>query len=167
MIFIGIDPGLDGAVAAISPKGEVVVSLVPIIKGEKSKRLYNLAHMRALVSHIGYEPRPERRFVVLEKQQAFPGQGLSSTFSIGRGFGIWEGILAGLEIEYIVVPAQRWQKKICPGKKGESKARAIAAASRLFPGISLMISPRAKKPHTGLADAICLARYGEEFFNEL
>lgn len=165
MIFIGIDPGLTGAVAAISPKGGVIVSLVPTIKGEKTKRLYDLESMKALVKNIGYEPRPDRRFVVLERQHAFPGQGSTSTFSIGRGFGLWEGILTGIGIEYITVPAQRWQKEVCPGKKGESKIRAIQAVLRLFPGTQLRVGTRSKKDHTGFADAICMAEFGRRIKN--
>lgn len=165
MIFIGIDPGLTGAVAAISPKGGVIVSLIPTSPGEKSKRIYDIESMKELVKNIGYEPRPDRRFVVLERQHAFPGQGVTSTGSIMRGFGIWEGILTGIGMEYITVPARRWQKAIAPAKKGESKIKAIEAVLKLFPGTQLKATKRSKKDHTGFADAICMAVFGERFKN--
>lgn len=164
MIHLGIDPGLDGAVAAISPNG-ALVSLVPTFKGKGSRRIYDVRNMAELIMNIGYEARPEKRFVILEKQQAFPGQGLSSTFSIGRGFGLWEGILVGLRLPYVVVAPRKWQKEICPGKKGESKIKAIEFASRLFPGTPLRVSAKSKKPHTGFADALCLAEYGRRLQN--
>lgn len=168
MIFLGIDPGLTGAIAAISPKGQVIVSLVPTrltIKGKKKKREYDKTSMAALISNLGYEGLNERRFVTLEHQHAFPKQGSVSTGSIMRGFGIWEGILVGLGIEHIIVSSRKWQKEVAPAKKGESKIRAIETATKLFPDVPLRISQRSKKDHTGFADALCLAEYGRRLKN--
>jgi len=66
----------------------------------------------------------EITFVAIEKQQAFPGQGSTSTFRTGEGFGIWQGLLAGLQLEFVVVPPRTWQKMLIPGKAGETKARS-------------------------------------------
>lgn len=166
MIYLGIDPGLTGAVAAISPSGQLTISLMPttlVKKGKKNKKEYKKESMRGLLENLGYEGDNEKRFVTLERQQAFPGQGVTSMFSIGRGFGIWEGLLIGMGIEHMIVSPRKWQGAIAPAKKGESKIRAIETAQRLFPGVSLKISTRAKKPHTGFADAACIALYGKRF----
>ena len=40
-----------------------------------------------------------RLTVCIEKQQSMPGQGVSSTFSTGYGFGLWIGILDHLVLE--------------------------------------------------------------------
>lgn len=103
-------------------------------------------------------------FVGLERQQAFHGQGVVSTGSIMRGFGLWEGILAGLGLDYIVIHPQKWQKEIIPGKAGETKQRSIAMAKKLFPETSLRVSSRAKNDHHGLSDSLLIAVYASRIY---
>jgi crossover junction endodeoxyribonuclease RuvC len=97
--------------------------------------------------------------VTLEQAQAMPGQGVSSTFSTGRGFGIREGVLGALDVPYRTVRPSVWVKKVLAGLPGEGKERSIRFALRMFPGCELM--PKGgRKPRDGRADALCLAYYG-------
>lgn len=160
MIFIGIDPGLDGAIAAILPKG-IQLEMTPIRSRIDGKRYYDREAMKFMINF----PNPEKNvFAMLERQQAFPHQGLSSTFKTGEGFGIWQGLLTGLDIPHTIVPAKIWQGDVCPGKSGETKERSIKMAGILFPEVSLARSRRAKKPHNGKADALLMAEYARRIY---
>jgi crossover junction endodeoxyribonuclease RuvC len=155
---IGIDPGLDGAVAMVREQRLVSVEIVPTIKlGKGSKRDYDVSGMvrmlEMLHEHSGV-------WIFLEKQQAMPKQGVSSTFKTGRGFGLWEGIIAALGISLTIVHPRAWHSRMCKGIAGDAKARSILTAQRMFPETDFRKSARARVPHNGKTDAACIARYG-------
>jgi hypothetical protein len=151
--IIGIDPGKDGAVVILQDGQPFHQWLTrerfTAPTGKGSKRDYLPGEMvealEALTPNRGDYPH----LAVLERQAAMPGQGGTSMFSIGYGYGLWAGILAALEIPVQIVSPQTWAKEILKGAPGEGKARAIHAAGRLL-----------RKPHSGIADAACLALYG-------
>lgn len=73
MIYIGIDPGKKGALAVIDTEAPAPVIAVPF-----SERGY-LAELRGI--------DPGKSIVALEKVAAMPGQGVTSMFNFGCGFG--------------------------------------------------------------------------------
>ncbi len=154
MLFIGIDPGFDGAVAVLDDDGPVVAvcdtpTLVVTGAGDKSKRVYNVSAMLDILAP--YAGIPAR--VMLEQVHAMPGQGVRSMFVFGEGLGLWQGILAALQIPYEMVPPRRWQSILLHGM-GKGKDAARVKAMRLFPTVDLSL-----KKHAGRADAILLAEY--------
>jgi len=93
------------------------------------------------------------RLCALERVASRPGQGVSSVFSFGVNFGTWQGLLAALSIPYTLPTPQCWQKGlIVPSDGPDPKARSLAVARRLFPGVDLS----RRKDH-GKADALLLA----------
>lgn len=162
MLFVGIDPGKDGAVVAIDEKGIVRdVALtrdrftVPIGKG--SRREYDATGMGTYLTEL--HATQGIRVVVIEKQQARPGQGGTSMFSIGVGYGLWLGVVGTLQIPFAVVHPKTWQKDILRDVPGVGKGRAILLCKQRLPDLDL--SPgRRKKSHDGIADAACLAMMG-------
>lgn len=167
MAFVGIDPGLDGAICFLpEQRGNRVEAFVTptIPKGKGSGRLYDVAAMVRLLEQLRAK---EPLYVALEKGGAMPGQGVTSMYRFGHGCGLWEGMLAALKLPHVVVHSRTWHKTICVGLTGEPKARAIMAASRAVPGLDLRKSKRATKPHSGKADAVCLAMHCRiHFFGE-
>ena len=155
-IFIGIDPGVSGAVAAIDENLSLLgLEDAPTIKTD-GKTLYDVGEMAATL----------RRFclmgtavVILEQAQAMSGQGVTSTFHTGYGFGLWCGILGALEVPYRMTKPSVWMKKILSGSPGERKTRSVGFVSRMFPAAEL-IPPGCRKPRDGRADAVCLAYWG-------
>jgi hypothetical protein len=98
--------------------------------------------------------------VYIERQQAMPKQGVSSTFSTGYGFGLWIGMLVALRLPYTVVGPREWQKDMLAGTTGDTKARSILRALQLYPGLPLT-RPNGRKPTLdGVADAALIATYG-------
>jgi crossover junction endodeoxyribonuclease RuvC len=97
--------------------------------------------------------------VVLEQSQAMPGQGVTSMFTVGVGFGLWWGIVATLGLPLEFVRPCVWVRAILKGQPGEGKARALGYVARRFPGAELT-PPRCRAPRDGRADALCLAVWG-------
>jgi crossover junction endodeoxyribonuclease RuvC len=170
MNIIGIDPGKDGAVAKLlSFHGDhelLQTELTPMVKVSKGKKVrmeYDLVAMRRVLAIAMFEGADH---VFLEKAQAMtkPGkqkQGVTSMFSFGRGFGLWEGILVGMEIPYTIVHPRTWQKPVHRDITGDDpKGRSLIAAGRLFPGHDFRRSERARIPHSGMVDAALIAWYG-------
>ena len=90
-----------------------------------------------------------------------PGQGVRSTFSIGFGFGIWQGLLTALQMPFELVSPQRWQREMFAGvNRDDTKAASALVAQRLRPDVDWRATPRCRKPHDGLTDAFCIAEYG-------
>jgi crossover junction endodeoxyribonuclease RuvC len=94
--------------------------------------------------------------VGLELVHAMPGQGVTSMFSMGRGVGIWEGILAGLRIPFDTVTPQAWKKLLLGKGAGDDKNASILRAQALIPGAAEYLS-RAKDD--GRAEAMLIAEY--------
>jgi hypothetical protein len=160
---IGIDPGKTGAVALVEnpwdgtrPKEPRVVDTPVLVTGEKGKLAYDPQGMRAiLVDMIGGEPDV---LVVLETQQAMPKQGLSSTFTTGMGYGLWIGLLAGLQIPYRTVRPDAWKKVLMAGQPRTAQA-CVEVALRYYPRVrDLLVGPRGGLKD-GRADALLLAHF--------
>jgi crossover junction endodeoxyribonuclease RuvC len=91
---------------------------------------------------------------ILEKVGAMPNQGVSSMFQFGRGVGMYEGVLAALQIPITYVTPQAWQKEMnVRGGKDGSRARA----AELYPAYASLF---AKKKDDGRADAALMAFWG-------
>jgi hypothetical protein len=55
MLYVGIDPGLDGALVAVDSGGQIIQQAVlPVISADRSCRTYDVSGMVApLVSSVG------------------------------------------------------------------------------------------------------------------
>jgi hypothetical protein len=161
MIYIGIDPGLDGGIAFLNKSG-LTLHKTPVIAGKD----YDLQEMKKLLVWIMHFNDPV--LATIENQISMPGQGLTSTLQTGKGFGMWLGLLAGLDIPYQIVSARAWQNKLFTGVKGslDTKAKSEIIAKRLFPRADFRKSERATKANDGLTDAACIAEFGRKTYNE-
>lgn len=155
MIYLGIDPGLNGGIAFIEPD-KLVLHKTPVIAGKD----YDIQSMKNMIWL--YKAVEADLFCTIETQISMPGQGLTSTLQTGKGFGIWLGLLAALESPYQVIGARQWQSKLFTGvsAKLDTKARSEIIAKRLFPTADFRKSERAFKADDGLTDAACIAEYG-------
>lgn len=153
--YIGIDPGLSGAVAMINNEKQEVFNTptVQTTVSKKTKNRYDSLGMFFILESIVYN-NSNIMGVALEKVHAMPGQGVTSMFSMGEGFGIWKGIVASLQLPMHLVPPQTWKKAIVgTGKdKGASRLKAI----ELFPDMHEYL--KLKKDHDK-AEALLLAEY--------
>lgn len=132
--YIGVDPGSSGSIAVI------IGDVVKFIKLKET--LHDQAEfLRDITTFC------ESSFALLEKVNAMPKQGVSSTFKFGASFGMCQGLLAALRVPHEFITPAKWQgamKCRTGGDKNVSKARA----QQLF--------PRLKITHAN-ADALLLA----------
>lgn len=138
MIYIGIDPGKSGGMAAIDDAGE----FVSFVKGDRTEHDIE-AWVRATALIRG-QVRAAIEFV-----SSSPQQGVRSAFTFGQSYGFLRGLIVGALIPFEVVRPQKWQTAMgcmTGGNKNVSKA----AAQRLW--------PTAKITHAN-ADALLLAEY--------
>ena len=144
MLYIGVDPGKNGGFAIIS--GESFVQTEAF--DEKSF----MEQMRFISQ--AYEPNETR--CCLEKVGAMPGQGVTSMFTFGTGYGFIQGVLAAFGIPYQLVPPQTWKKEF---SLNSNKQTSIEVCQRLFPNVNLYRTDRCKKPHDGMAEALLMAEF--------
>lgn len=160
MIYLGIDNGVGGAISCYnSETKELKVFAMPVVSVKKlkgNKNEYNLPAIIELIKSFG-----PIDMAILEKAQAFPGQGVVSMFNIGRGFGIMEAILATLNIPYQIVFSKTWQKRMFEGiAHTDTKQASVLVAQRFFPGTKFIASDKATKLHNGMTDSALMAYYG-------
>jgi len=136
---------------------------MPTLKGKNAKRQYNVQEMVATIKRF---PANEL-IVILEMSQSMPKQGVSSTFSIGKGFGIWQGILSALGIRFAIVHPKTWQKEVLKDiDRTDTKQASAIVAQRIFPGVVFKATERCKVIHSGLTDAVCMAEYGLRLYGQ-
>ncbi len=119
-LVLGIDPGMTGAMAWVDRRGALKeIEDMPLVANEVNYRLLSL-----LIPAYG---RVE--FAVVEKQQPFPKQGISSAFKLGACWGMILGILATYEIPIREVSPSVWKKKL-PGLGRDKNLSRKMAMSR-------------------------------------
>lgn len=150
----GIDPGLAGGITLLCPKGTVVYkTIMPTMTIGKKNELDTKTIVEILRAH-------QVKAVGIEKQQAMPGQGAVSMFTIGKNYGKLIGIIDSLGITRIDLVSRAWQKVMFANyPKGDTKLTSIAVAQALFPKEDFRKSDRCTNKHDGLTDATLIAEY--------
>lgn len=158
MISMGIDPGLNGAFGIIEGThvyGAPIPSFWIRLKSGKRRQKYD---WHAVLEFIQVR---KGAIVTIERQFSMPMQGIVSQFSVGLGYGVFRGILCGLDIDTKTVHAKTWQKEFFTrDKEKTTKEQALEAIKELYPHIDLFASERSTVPHEGIVDAILIAEYG-------
>lgn len=153
--FIGIDPGLDGAMALIDDQKNCAVvydaPTLTVSTRDKDRREYSLSALTNLLAP--YARSATECKAAIELVGAMPGQGVTSMFRMGFGLGIWEASLAAFAIPYTRVAPQKWKKAMLVGVGVEKEASRLRA-QQLFPYVSL-----ARKKDHGRAEALLIAEY--------
>lgn len=158
MISIGIDPGISGALAILPPVGAPRVHEMPTIAlGKSGKRAidgYALARLLDDIAELSVMAGGGVATVYLERVNAFPGQGVTSMFSLGMSFWGAFCTCAALKLPVTLVEPRDWKGHF---KLNADKELARALAIRYYP----MVDLTRKKDH-GKAEALLIARYGHE-----
>lgn len=151
MNIIGIDPGLKGAIAVFSDGRLYDVWDMPtyqIKSGKSKKNFVDPAQLHSILSRVDIDE------VWLEKVHAMPGQGVTSMFNFGMGYGIILGVVASLKLPINHVTPQKWKKALTvPAGKDGARHRA----TELMPYASDMWP---LKKHEGRSEAAMIAFHG-------
>ena len=145
-IYIGIDPGKNGALAMIrESKG---VSLID----------FDLKAYIDLLSYFKSSIKSYDMFIGIERVHAMPGEGVKSSFSFGERVGELKGIIStlGFDTNTEWILPQTWQKHINTDSNRGKKAIADSLLS-LYPSADLY-GPRGGLKD-GRSDALGIANY--------
>lgn len=146
MIILGIDPGLEGALAFINAgRSSLEVTRMPVhsITKTKTKRFIDTYEVVNIIKKYKID------YAFMEQVASSPQMGVVSAFSFGEGYGKIQGVLAGLGVPINFVLPQVWKKSLGVPR---DKKEAIARANQLF--------PNAEFKKDGEAEASLIAFYG-------
>lgn len=151
MRVLGIDVGLNGALALVEGGQLLEVHDMPTFSMErngKNKRMVNAQALHLIIRGAKADA------AYLERLNAMPGQGVTSMFSMGQSLGVVLGVLAACEVPTTTIPPRTWQKALdMPQGKDGSRYRA----AQLFPDEAEMFK---RVKDDGRSDAALIAAYG-------
>lgn len=138
MIWVGIDPGAGGGIAAVDERGQIVMACaLPKTYSEQFAVVKDLAWIGVAVA-------------IIERVFSSPQMGVASAFSFGENYGSWRMALAAADVPFKEVLPRVWQRQMqC--LSGRDKNVTKRRAMELFPGV--------KVTHA-TADAMLLAEFG-------
>ena len=152
MVFIGVDPGKDGAIA--------------LLDGERARALLCPAPVDDARNLI--DPGPVLEFLAgaevtaacVEEVGAMPGNGGCSMFSFGLNCGAWDMLcrMQGWSVSY--VRPRAWMREILSEEtRGDGKDKpSVGYVRRQYPELDLAPGRR-RVPQDGITDAVCIAEY--------
>jgi len=148
MLFMGIDPGEDGAIAIIEEKiATVDLYDCPKTDQEMKDLLINFNHNSISIA-----------IEKATKKIKLPNRMIHATVLWGN-FRAWCMACTCLGFRYEIVPARRWQNILDKNKKLNTKERAWETACRLYPdAVPLLKGKRGAKKY-GRSDALCIAEW--------
>lgn len=140
-LYAGLDPGVQGGMALLDAEAQFAVAY-PWPDTER-----DLADLLAQYA-------PHIRMAWLERVHAFPKQGVVSTFTFGRSYGLLRGLLIGLKIPFEDIAPTKWTRVL--GLKGKGRRQTRKAlhkswAQQWFPALEITMRT---------CDAILIAEYG-------
>lgn len=160
--FLGVDPGVTGAIAAVDEHGNILMAQkIPTLLVTKTRRELHISAIRRTIDEIACDTLVT--FAALERVSAMPKQGVVSMFRFGNALGVMQGLLSGMEISFISPTPKKWMREMVTDVEGvDGKARSVLAASRIWPEMDF-----SKKSSHNIADALLLAEYARRIHKGL
>ena len=156
-LFVGIDPGLSGALAFRFGE-EMDVRPMPTLTISKAKGTRRVLDLTALSNIIDDKTKNAARVgVFIERVSAMPKQGVASMFSFGESYGAIKGIVAAHFLPMTLVTPVTWKAKL---KVSKNKDDARYRASQLMPRFAHLWS---RRKDDGMAEAALIAFYGQNY----
>lgn len=161
MIYIGIDPGIHGAIGVIYPSGLVSVFDMPIESAARGKSTKARNRVAAVVLADIIRASVDVKAPVVaavENVTARPTDGTVGAFSFGRCLGVVEGILGAFKIPIMYVSPVKWRNDlgIAKGIKAGDKGPSVTRATELYPDLA---GEWKAKCHADRAEALLIARW--------
>ena len=157
MIFLGIDPGQSGGIAALGLMSGPWASKFAETERDLFAQVVACGHDSREDIWVELWPTKPRLdvFAVIERVHSMPKHGVTSSFKFGQSYGFLRGLLIASGIPFEEVTPQKWQKAmgcLSRGDKNVTKRRA----QQLFPELKITHA---------IADALLIAEYGRRTFS--
>jgi crossover junction endodeoxyribonuclease RuvC len=153
-IFIGIDAGIKGGIAAIDEQGNIITCVQMPTEAKTPKGLrVNASELSELITGLCLKGDVVR--VLIEKVHAMPNQGVSSCFNFGDAFGVIRGVIAAHSLPVQFTTPMKWKKGM--GLIGQQKDYGRSVANHLYPEAGLRF-----KKDIDRAEALLMATYLKE-----
>jgi crossover junction endodeoxyribonuclease RuvC len=178
MLFVGIDPGLTGAVAALDSETlKIHFFDTPTVTVRSGKSLKHTMDLPAAVRILEALNIYEKLHVAIEKVFPMPSfkrtkgdapnaefepaaMGVTSAFNFGMNYGQWQGLCAALKLPYELIHPQTWKASMMRDM-GKEKDASRVRCSQLFPNTAADLGR--KKDHAR-ADALLIAEYSRRIY---
>ena len=116
-IYVGIDPGASGGIAAIYHwKGSVGLTGLWAWKDENTTSEIMSSFDTLRNPNVWVQ-------ALIENVHAFPSDARSSAFKFGMNFGLWKGLLTAYGISYKLIIPQQWMKQYGEVKKDKRERK--------------------------------------------
>lgn len=153
-VTIGIDPGQTGCLAVLVDGAFEAFFDMPTVPRPAGGNQISGSELAAALREIRSRHPGATFLACLESVSAMPGQGVSSMFRFGEGFGVVQGVLAALGIASVMVHPVRWKKALALTGKDKDVARTVAM--QRFPTAAAQLT---RKKDVGRADALLIAHW--------
>lgn len=147
---IGIDPGINGGIAATYNKNLISVEPMP----SSAVELRNMFIFLGLKGNYKGELK-----VYLEDVHSMPTDGVASAFKFGWGVGLIEGVLGTMNIDYIKVTPQKWMESFKLKKDKANDESTYQYKKRIYE-LALKLTKNKIKFHQNQADSVMISLYG-------
>lgn len=140
-MFLGIDPGANGAAVAIGDGNHNICRFDKATEADIAQWFWE-------ASNAGWAPI---EFAMIERVQPRPHSvcGSVPSFKLGQSYGFLRGLLLANKISFEEVTPQKWQRAMSCLSKGDKNVTK-ARAQQLFPKIKIT---------HGNADGLLIAEY--------
>ena len=157
--YIGIDPGVRGAIAVLQGTAAFVYDM-PIIdvgKGGKERNVVDAPALTMLLHKIIAEHRAcDMRGWIEEVGSRSTDSGMRA-FRFGMGYGVILGVLGALGVPYRQVRPQVWKARW--QLIGKDKSYSLLAARHTYPAL---VDQLRRAKDDGRAEALLIAEYGRQ-----
>lgn len=154
-LICGIDPGQSGGIAFLDGR-LVVPGFESVCSTAFSAFAYPMPETEKDVLDLIVEHEKVIKCAYLESVHSFPGQGVASSFTFGKGYGFLRGVLVARGIPFVDVSPMKWKKAIglkftAEDSKKDKKNGSKQLAAQWWPHI--------KVTHT-ISEALLICEYG-------
>jgi len=160
MYYVGIDCGLDGAIAVLNSDGTVFrIVKMPTVKKGKGRKI----DLPQLWLEIW-------KFTIGVEDPGGHAPSAAGLRSMTYSFAAVEAYVSASRHRYATYPAKEWQDtfwkkpKMAKGQKFDTKAAALVAAKRIWPEQSFLATEKSTVPHDGIVDALLIAEHTRRQF---
>lgn len=173
-LFIGADPGMEGAWAAIDENSNIISYMANPRIGKTGP-----SDLQAISKWINdlFLQQYERVVMTVEDVHALYQVSVKTTSILMESKGNIYGVMSAFafmhnNVSVQQIPPKEWQKKVwmfhdkvMTSSKVDTKKTSLACAKRLWPSEKFLATERCKTPHDGIVDALLIAEAARRSFN--